>query len=223
MLITIEGIDGSGKGTQTKLLFEKLRKKFKTVMFSFPSYENTFFGREVGAFLRGEYGTIDQVHPKIASILFAGDRYEKSKEIRKYLDEGYIVICDRYADSNIAHQVSKLPHGERESMMQWLDELEYEVMGIPRPDMTLFLDIPSNITTELVLKKEERTYTESKEDIHEADHDYLKETMELYRDLCDIRGWINIDCIDEETGQLKTIEEINKQLLKIILTFDKGE
>lgn len=216
MIITIEGIDGSGKGTQAKLLAEHMRKSGydKVELLSFPSYDKTFFGREVGAFLRGEYGTIDQVHPKMASILYACDRFEMAKWMREKIKNGYIIICDRYTDSNIAHQISKLDSKEeRDEMKKWLDEMEFEILGIPKPIVTLYLDVPHNVTKKLVLTKDTRDYTNDAEDIHEADYDYLKKTSDIYEELCEERGWTRINCLGEN-GYIKSVDEIHASIIK---------
>lgn len=214
MIITIEGIDGSGKGTQAVLLEEAYRKLgVKVKMFSFPSYDKTFFGKEVGSYLRGEYGSIDQVHPKMASILYACDRFERTKEIDKLLAEGYVIICDRYTDSNIAHQVSKITDvKEQNEMIKWLDEMEFNVLGLNRPTVTLFLDVPHNITKELVLLKDERSYTSDDEDMHESNYDYLKNTSLLYNRLCEVRGWEKINCV-HTNGDMMSVEEIHSKIM----------
>ena len=107
-LIVFEGIDGSGKGTQTKKLFNFLKNKgIKTELFEFPFYSETFFGKEVGNYLNGEFGGLKEIHPKLSAMLYAGDRYEKRDELIKKLNQGYLIICDRYVPSNIAHQTAK--------------------------------------------------------------------------------------------------------------------
>jgi len=217
MIIAIEGIDGSGKGTQARLLVDNLIKDgIKAVLFSFPSYDKTFFGRMIGEYLRGEFGTLEQVHPRLATVLYANDRLESMKNMRKYLDDGYVVVCDRYTDSNIAHQVSKLTNVEEmDEMERWLDEMEFEILGIERPTMTLFLDVPHNVTRELVLLKDTRTYTTEAEDIHESNYDYLVKTGEVYNRLCKKRGWKRINCLDDE-GNLKPLNEIQIMIRKEI-------
>ncbi len=135
MLIVIEGIDGSGKGTQADLLCRRLRADGRRVrLFSFPSYTETFFGREVGRYLNGDYGSLTSVPVEFAALLYAGDRFEKKQSLVAALADGGIVICDRYVPSNLAHQAAKL-HGERQDALRgWIAALEYEVYGLPRPD-----------------------------------------------------------------------------------------
>lgn len=211
-LITIEGIDGSGKGTQSQLLIQKLEEAGKKVrIYSFPAYEETFFGKEVGAFLRGEFGSIDEVHPKLASVLYASDRLEQKPKMLKDLQDGCYVVCDRYVESNMGHQAAKLPEGEREDLINWLDELEYRVNCLPKPDITFFLDVPLSVSKELVLKKKQRSYTDDKEDIHEAAHGYLEKVYQVYQYLNQRNGWCRVPCVEQ--GEIRTIEQINNELL----------
>ena len=156
-IIVFEGIDGSGKGTQSKLLYEYYKKNnIKVVLFEFPGYTKTFFGEVVGEFLNGDFGNLTEVHPKLAAILYAGDRFEQSEEIKDYLSKGYIVICDRYVSSNIAHQIAKLPTDKQGKLKEWIEYLEYKVFNLPKPNLILFLDMPPSIATQLVLKKDTR-------------------------------------------------------------------
>lgn len=219
-LITIEGIDGSGKGTQATMLLDKLlEKSIPAKLYSFPNYEKTFFGKEVGAFLRGEFGSIESVDPKLASILFAGDRFEKKHEIEADLSNGVIVICDRYVDSNIAHQCAKLSSDMRQEFCEWLENLEYKVFGMPRPDIVFLLDVPLSISKEMVLKKNKRTYTDAKEDIHESAHGYLEEVFSMYLELGKHGGWHKIECT--RNSRIRDIEEINESIINFVI--NKGE
>lgn len=217
-LVTIEGIDGSGKGTQAKLLFDTLKQASVPVkMYSFPCYEDTFFGKEVGAFLRGEFGTLEQVHPKLSSILFAGDRFERKGDIERDLSDGCIVICDRYVDSNIAHQCAKLPDEKRNEFSLWLETLEYNIFGIRRPDLTFFLDVPLEVSKSLVLKKSARSYTEKKEDIHEASYEYLHNVYSAYIELAEKRGWFKISCL--QGANIRSVHEIGEEILSHVKSY----
>lgn len=128
-IIAIEGIDGSGKNTQAKLLVDNLRKQgFDVEFMSFPCYEETMFGKEIGAYLNGDFGSLDEVHPKLAALLYAGDRLEKKAFIKETIEQGKILVIDRYVSSNIAHQGSKVSAGaDRENFCQWLSHLEHTV------------------------------------------------------------------------------------------------
>jgi dTMP kinase len=214
-LITIEGIDGSGKGTQAALLVEALKQMGKSVkVYSFPAYDETFFGREIGAFLRGEFGSFEQVHPKLASILFACDRAEQKPALLKDLAEGVYVVCDRYVESNAAHQSAKLDVDARQAFISWIKELEYVVNTLPKPDLTIFLDLPIEYSKQLVLKKKHRSYTEEKEDIQEAQHGYLEQVYHVYKGLQQTEGWHTIDCVVDE--ELQSIETIHKKIVTAV-------
>lgn len=214
-LITIEGIDGSGKNTQAELLVEKLNHcKRMAKLYSFPSYEETFFGKEIGLYLNGQFGTIDQVHPKLASLLFAGDRFEKKQNIVDDLNCGIDVVCDRYVESNIAHQCAKLPVSERPSFIAWLEYLEYCIYKLPKPEVTFFLDVPLSISKDLVLRKKQRVYTKEKEDIHESAYQYMLNVYRVYQMLRHERKWIAMQCM--EGNKLKSIETISCELLQEI-------
>jgi dTMP kinase len=212
-LITIEGIDGSGKGTQAQLLIEALARQGKQAkMYSFPAYESTFYGKEIGAFLRGEFGTFHNVHPKLASMLFAGDRLEQKPAMLEDLNNGVYIVCDRYVESNAAHQSAKLPEADRNGFINWIKQLEYSVHALPKPDLTVFLDLPLSFSKDLVLKKQQRSYTEEKEDIQEAQHGYLEEVYRVYKELEKSENWTTIQCVDE--SGLKSIDAIHLSLIE---------
>ena len=214
-LITFEGIDGSGKGTQSNLLQNRLEALgIATELFSFPCYENTFFGKEIGAFLRGEFGGINDVHPKLASILYAMDRLELKEKIINGLNEGKAIICDRYVDSNIAHQSSKLPFTEQANFILWIEKLEYGFNQMPKPDITFFLNVPIEVSKDLVLKKQKRNYTDSKEDIHEQAYGYLEKVYNAYLNIDHGSRWRSVDCC--ENGLMLKETSINDTIFNMI-------
>lgn len=216
-IIVIEGIDGSGKNTQTALLVENLKKKnLSASKMSFPSYEKTFFGREVGKYLDGQYGGIDEIPPQFAAILYAGDRFEKKDEIKSLTEGDQILILDRYVPSNIAHQCAKVELKKREALEHWIAELEYDVYGLPRPDLVIFLDMPATISQELVMKKDARSYTDKKKDLHENDKEHLTSSHECFRDLVRKNKWFSIACSDE--NGLKSIADIQNDILNTVLS-----
>ena len=212
--IVIEGTDGSGKGTQVKLLLERLRKfDLEVSTTDFPQYgePSAFF---VEKYLRGDYGTVDEVGPKLASYFYALDRFDKSFDIRKLLDQGSNLISNRYTTSSMGHQAGKITsRKEQDIFLDWLDDLEYEQFNIPRPDLVIFLSVPSEIGQQLVSKKEEREYTKGKShDIHEADLSHLEKAHDAYHYVADKFGWVKIDCMDGD--RLMTIEEVHNLILE---------
>lgn len=213
-IIVFEGIDGSGKGTQSKKLYTHLKSlNYKVALFEFPFYDDTFFGKEVGNYLNGKFGSLDEVDPKLSAMLYAGDRYEKKDEIIEKLNQNYIVICDRYVPSNIAHQTSKYKNNqEKEKLKRWIEKLEYTVYKLPRPDTVFFMDMNPNFSSDLVLKKDTRNYTDKKKDLHESDNNYLNDVYNTFKHLTKEKNWITIEC--QTQNNLKDVEEIHSEIIK---------
>ncbi|WP_051229449.1 dTMP kinase [Paludibacterium yongneupense] len=212
MLIAIEGIDGSGKGTQAAALAEKLQNEGRQVtLIRFPQYQDTFFGREVGRYLNGDYGSLDTVPVKFSSLLYALDRYQALQGISAALARGEDVICDRYTGSNIAHQAARVPADERAALTSWIVEVEEDILHIPAPDLVVFLDMDVKKSQELVAQKEKRAYTDKSHDLHEASKDHLQIALENFRHLAAERGWARIGCLDEE-GRLKSLSVIGDEI-----------
>jgi len=216
--IVIEGTDGSGKGTQFKLLVEKLRQEgFDVETADFPQYGKKSAGL-VEEYLNGTYGSADEVGPELASVFFAVDRYDASFQIRKWLEQGKIVISNRYEASNRAFQGQKIADKEkRKKFFDWVTNLEYNTFNIPRADVTILLHVPAEIGQKLVAKKAKRTYTEKTHDIHEVDTELLKRTEQVYLSLAEEDGWIKLSCTKD--GTLLSIEEIHEQVYKKIKEF----
>ena len=211
LFVVIEGTDGSGKGTQLKKLVAKLETAGHAVAsFDFPQYDkpSTHF---VKKYLNGDYGSADEVGPYTASMFFSLDRYEAAPEIRKALSEGKIVIANRFTGSNMAHQGTKFSHAEqRRGYFIWLDNLEFQMLNIPRPDISIVLRVPADIAQGLVDQKGARSYTDKKRDIHEADLSHMERSVEVYDDLCQLfpKDFTRIDCV--RSGQLLSIDEVGK-------------
>lgn len=212
--IVIDGTDGSGKGTQTDLLINSLKEKgIDVVVTDFPQYDepSSYF---VAKYLRGEYGALnDTLGSKRASLFYALDRFDKSAEMRKWLDEGKYIVSNRYVSASMGHQAGKIEDlKERDEFLDWLHDLEYNICGIPKPDQTLFLYVPPEIGQKLVDKKNDRKYTEGKKrDLLEGDLDHLKKASEAYKYVADKFDWITVDCMKE--GKLLSIEEIHQKVL----------
>jgi len=196
-LIALEGIDGSGKGTQAALLHKRLLDEgIRSTVLSFPRYQATAFGRQIGEFLNGRFGSLDQVHPLLASLLFAGDRFESQALIRQSLAEYEVVLCDRYVASNIAHQAAKRTGDERRELSAWIEQLEFGIYQLPRPQLTLWLDVPVAIAQELIARKSKRNYTDQAADLQEADGGYLQQVYNVYADLAANQpGWRRVGCV----------------------------
>ena len=215
MLIDIEGIDGSGKGTQAQRLIERLDSSgISASLLSFPRYEATLFGRAVGEFLNGAFGSLDQVHPFLVSLLFAGDRFESKAVLLEAMRRNAVVVLDRYVPSNVAHQASKLEGAGRRELRERILKLEFEIFGLPRPDLVLLLDLPVERAQELIARKKVRQYTDRKADIQEADAAYLARVREVYLELAGGSEWQTIDCC--EGDRLRSIAEIADHIWRIV-------
>jgi thymidylate kinase/thymidylate synthase ThyX len=218
VFIVVEGTDGSGKGTQFKLLADRLTADGHDVeTFDFPQYEqpSSYFVRE---YLNGKYGSLDQVGPYTASLFYALDRFEASSSIRKALEEGKVVLANRFVGSSMAHQGTKFRHAEeRRGYFIWLDNLEFEMLRVPRPTFSFVLRMPPEIAQSLVDQKAARTYTDQKRDIHEASLEHLTKAAEVYDDMCQLfpKDFTRIDCTRD--GQLVDIASINEILWQKLL------
>lgn len=177
-LIVIDGSDGVGKATQTKLLVERLQKEGKRVVtLDFPRYEKNFFGAFVGACLRGDHGDFLHLDPYIASVLYAADRFESKKAIEDALESGAYVVLDRYVSANQMHQGGKIKDArKRREFLKWLDTMEHSVFRIPRPDLIVYLHLPVELSVQLLKTKaatDKKKYLKGKRDTVEEDIRYL--------------------------------------------------
>lgn len=213
-LIVIDGGDGSGKATQAKLLIEYLKKKkYKVKSVDFPQYYSSFSGKTVAMFLRGEFGKLDAVSPYLASLPYALDRASVKEEMEEFLAKGGIIIANRYATSNMAHQSAKIASAaDRKKYLEWVYELEYKVLKIPKEDTVVYLYVPWNIGYELTKNKDARAYLKGKSnDIAEEDMKHRQDAEKMYLQLAKEKNWIKIDCVRENT--MRSIEDIHKELL----------
>lgn len=217
LFIVIEGIDGSGKATQAKLLHKKLVDEgYDVAEFSFPQYdlESSYFVKQ---YLNGKYGGASEVGPYTGSLFYALDRFEASMEIRNAIEDGKIVIADRYTGSNMAHQGTKFDNvEERKGYFLWLDQLEFDMLKIPRPDFSFVLSIPAEIAQKQVSGKSKRNYTNKKYDLHEQDLTHLKRSAEVYGNMCQLfpKDFKLVDCA--RNGDIMSIEAIHDLLLEDI-------
>lgn len=222
MFIVLEGVDGSGKSTQIANLQAMLSEQgIATEYLHFPRFDAPYFGDLIARFLRGELGSVEQVDPYIVAMLYAGDRRDAAQMIRGWLDEGNVVICDRYVYSNIGYQCAKVEdEAERERLREWILSLEYDYFSIPRPDVSLFLDVPEAFT-ERKLKQEvregdDRAYLHGKKDIHEQSMELQRRVRQVYLDAAvyDERMHV-IDCCDAELN-MAAPEEIFAKIKTIV-------
>jgi dTMP kinase len=215
-LIVLDGTDGSGKATQTKLLVERLKKQgHKVETADFPQYGQKSAAL-VEEYLNGKFGTAEEVGPYRASVFYAVDRYAASFKIREWLNQGKIVVSNRYVSANMGHQAGKIKNlKERDNYLSWIDNLEYDIFKIPRPDAIILLYMTPEIGQKLVDKKGSRTYIGgAKRDIHEADLNHLKNAAEAYQYVAKKYNWVIIDCASN--NRLKSIEEIHELVFEKI-------
>ncbi len=216
-LIAIEGIDGSGKGTQSKRLSERLiAAGVSATVLQFPRYAETTFGSAIGDFLNGRFGSLEQVHPQVASVLYAGDRFESRTVLQQAINDHDIVILDRFTGSNLAHQSAKLEGQERSELVAWIDHIEHVVFGLPRPNLNILIDISSRWSRELVSRKGERDYTDDEADIQESNLPYLERVRRCYLGIAEQReDWQVVASLSED-DELRTVSDINNELFELI-------
>ena len=209
-LIVIEGTDGSGKSTQFKALTDRLNKEnkeFKTLVF--PRYSQPSSAL-IRMYLGGEFGTNpSDVNAYAASAFYAVDRYASYKQDwGQWYEEGGLIVSDRYTTSNAVHQASKEPKETQGDFLHWLYEFEYEKLGLPRPDLIIYLDVPTAFTEKLMRHREASTNTHA--DIHEQDMSYLATCRETGRAAAAYYGWTVIECVRD--GQMRSIEDIHEEI-----------
>jgi dTMP kinase len=184
-LFVIEGVDGAGKSTQIKLLRDYLSGKgYNCEYLHFPRTETPYFGELIARFLRGEFGSLNEVDPYLVAMLYAGDRKDASEMINTWLSEGKIVLLDRYTYSNIAYQCAKLQNeSDQVKLMRWILSLEFNHFGIPRPALNIFLDVPSEFAEKnltLTRTGNDRNYLNGTRDIHEESLVFQKKVRDIY-------------------------------------------
>ncbi len=214
-LIVIEGLDGSGKSTQINRLVEKIQSKgnLKLKQIKLPDYENDSSAL-VRMYLKGDFGkNPEDVNAYAASAFYAVDRFANFKA--KWKDDyesGVIILADRYTTSNAYHQATKLPKECWSSYFEWLEDFEYNKLGIPKPDAVIYLDMPIGISQKMM--SERYSGDESKKDIHEANTQYLSQCREAAKAAAQAMGWSVIKC--DENGKARTIEAISDEIENIV-------
>lgn len=213
-IIVIEGTDGSGKSTQFRLLTQRLQQEgteFKTLVF--PQYSEPSSAL-IRMYLGGEFGTDpSDVNAYAASAFYAVDRYASfKKDWGQWYEQGGLIVSDRYTTSNAVHQTSKEPAEKQGEFLKWLYEFEYDRLGLPKPDLTIYLDVPTVFTEQLMRHREQETNT--KADIHEQNTQYLATCRETGRTAAKFYGWNVIQCVKDE--RMRSIEDIHQEIYALV-------
>lgn len=215
ILIDIEGADGSGKATQTKLLAEALRAQGRTVAtFSFPRYYESSAGKLIGELLAGKHGDFMTTPAYVSALPFAMDRASARDELAAALERG-VVVCDRYTSSNMAHQSAKVPKDEQPALVAFIESLEYGDLGLPRPDIVVYLSMPTDVSSELIGKKDAREYTGGeKRDQAERNMAHQDRTRTAYLRLAAEKGWHVVECV--KNGALRAPDDIHAEIMSLV-------
>lgn len=213
-LIVIEGTDGSGKSTQFRKLTERLEQEgqaFKTLVF--PRYKEPSSAL-IRMYLGGEFGTHpSDVNAYAASSFYAVDRYASYKQDwGKWYEDGGLIVSDRYTTSNAVHQTSKEPAEKQGDFLKWLYEFEYDKLGLPCPDLIIYLDVPTSFTEKLMRRREQETNTHA--DIHEQDMQYLATCRQSGRTAANYYGWNIIQCVKDD--EMRSIEDIHEEIYALV-------
>ena len=214
-LIVLEGLDGSGKGTQAKLLAKNLAEQgFRVREITFPNYESDSSAL-VKMYLAGQFGDKpDDVNAYAASSFYAVDRYAGYKaDWGKFYEEGGILIADRYTTSNAVHQCSKLPPEQWEAFLNWLFDYEFRLLGLPAPDKVIYLQVDPAVSQRLMTERYHGD--ESKKDVHEKDTEYLARSRRAAEYCAAHLGWATVHCTAGDA--MRSIEEIQAEVLKLTL------
>jgi len=211
-LIIMEGTDGSGKSTQFALLAKRLEQEHRSYQkIVFPQYSKPSSAL-IRMYLGGEFGNNPlDVNAYAASTFYAVDRYASYRqEWGKWYESGGLVIADRYTTSNAVHQASKEPEEKRQAFLQWLCDFEYGKLGLPRPDLVIYLDVPTDFSEHLLRSREASTHTSA--DIHEQDTAYLATCRQAGRAAADYYGWTVISCVQD--GKMRSIQDIHEEIYR---------
>ena len=214
-LIVIEGTDGSGKSTQFRLLTERLEKEGRAFrQLEFPQYSEPSSAL-IKMYLGGEFGTKpSDVNAYAASAFFSVDRYASYKKVwGQWYEDGGLVLSARYTTSNAVHQASKEPEENQIAFWSWLYEYEYDKLGLPRPDLVVYLDVPTDFTEKMMRAREAATNTSA--DIHEKDLEYLATCRRTGKAAAAYYGWTVINCVKDD--QMRSIEDIQEEIYRRVM------
>lgn len=221
MFIVLEGLDGAGKSTQIGLLRERFTQRgIESAYLHFPRFDAPVYGELVARFLRGEFGSADRVDPYLVALLFAGDRAEAAPQIRQWIADGKAVLLDRYVYSNVGYQCAKLPAGdERRRLARWILDLEFGHNALPRPDLSLFLDVPFSFTERklsAVREGDDRSYLQGAEDIHESSLALQRAVREVYLDTAALDPALRVVDCSNDCGGMETPQGIFAKICDLL-------
>lgn len=221
MFIVLEGLDGAGKSTQIAKLSAMFRERgVESEYLHFPRFDAPVYGELIARFLRGDLGSLEQVNPYLVALLYAGDRADAARTIRGWLAEGKVVIVDRYVYSNIGYQCAKMPKGdERRALRDWILRTEFEEFDIPRPDLSLFLDVPFSFTTKKLTETREgddRAYLNGGKDIHESSLDLQRRVREVYLECAEECGDLKVVDCSTDDGAMASPETIYERIMEYV-------
>ena len=213
MFIVLEGLDGAGKSTQIRLLRRLLSERgVESEYIHFPRFDAPVYGELIARFLRGGFGGVNEVDPYLVALLFAGDRADAGPQIRRWIAAGKAVVLDRFVYSNVGFQCAKLPAGEeRDRLMRWILDLEFVHNGLPRPDLSLFLDVPFSFTERKlsgIREGDDRDYLQGGRDIHEDALDLQRRVREVYLEAAASDPQLRVDDCSDAAGGRETPEGI---------------
>lgn len=216
MLVVIEGVDGSGKQTQSQMLAKKLESSFNVRRLTFPNYESETSSL-VKMYLGGKFGEkAESVNAYAASSFYAVDRIGSYlSDWKKDYENGSLIICDRYTTSNAVHQAGKLDGKERDIYLDWLFDYEYNLIGLPKPDLVLFLDVSPDVTRSLTANRNNKITGGAQKDIHESNDDFIKRSYENAIYVAEKYGWTVVDCVKD--GKMRAPEDICGEIYNLVM------
>lgn len=217
-LIVIDGGDGAGKATQTKLLIERLRADgYAIETMDFPQYTQNTFGQLLRTCLDGYCNDFMNTDPRIVSTIYAADRFESKPQLEKWLEEGKIVVLDRYVSANMMHQGAKIKDEQTlKYFLEWIDKIEHEIFGVPRPDVIFYFDIPYEVRAKLKAKAIAEGKHTGKSDVAESDSEHQRLAEERARQIVALKNnWNKIECCSV-AGEMRSREDIHEEVYKLV-------
>ncbi|WP_066503964.1 dTMP kinase [Abyssisolibacter fermentans] len=223
LLIAIDAVDGSGKETQTRKLYDRLCEDgYNIKKIQFPNYDSPSSSL-IKMYLNGDFGkNANEISPYVASTFYAADRYASFKTLwGDFYNEGGIILTDRYTTGNMVHQASKIINkAEKKVFLNWLYDLEFNIYGIPKPDCVIFLDMPINYTKELIKNRANKINGLDNKDIHERDTSYLEASYNNAVEIAQEYNWKRIECVKDE--KIRSIEDLHEEIYAYVVQMIKS-